>query len=76
MLQHMISLLFLFLPFSLANPKPTPTLPFTVAAFQSPFPPTASNSVTGLRISASDGFFLGRQNYGRSKDRLWEIERE
>jgi hypothetical protein len=57
MLQHMISLLFLFLPFSLANPKPTPTLPFTVAAFQSPFPPTASNSVTGLHIYASNGFF-------------------
>lgn len=50
-----IMLLFL-LSFSRASSKPAPTRPFTVAAFQSPYPPTASNPVTGMLIYASNGF--------------------
>jgi hypothetical protein len=57
MLSEMNILLLFLLSFSLASSKPSPTRPFTVAAFQSPYPPTASNSVTGMLMYASNGLF-------------------
>jgi len=56
-MTYYVTLLLLFLSFSLAHQEPTPVRPFTVASFELPFPPNASNSVTGLNIYASGGFF-------------------
>lgn len=61
---HLILLLTLALvQFAVGNPNPTstntPTRPFTVAAFFSPYPPGAQpNGVSGARLRAIDGKFL------------------
>lgn len=37
--------------------NPTPTRPFTVAAFQSPYPPGTTNSLSGVTLRAQGGSF-------------------
>ncbi|KAF8865947.1 hypothetical protein BDZ45DRAFT_668354 [Acephala macrosclerotiorum] len=59
-----LSLLSFLLHFSYAaspttnnNKTPTPTYPFTLAAFFSPYPPGTNGSVSGIRVRASGGSF-------------------
>jgi hypothetical protein len=44
-----------------ANKKPTPTRPFTIAAFESPYPAnsnaTGSHGVSGVLLTAREGAF-------------------
>ena len=44
-----------------SNKKPTPTRPFTIAAFESPFPANSnasgSHGVSGVLVTAHDGSF-------------------
>jgi len=52
----LLSFLSLFLGLSHAS-KPSPTRPFVARAFQSPFPPNSSGSLSGVAVTAKDGLF-------------------
>jgi len=73
MFLRIITLLLLF-RFSLAhyNTAPTPTLPFTAAAFQSPYP--AGTGVTGFVVYASGGFFYAGQTISGTKPQCGQLK--